>query len=96
MVLISSFKDNSKTHYWGIYQPIMSALNELFLYYANENQNSKIKANIFSPNAVKTGFRESIMPGEDKSKISDPKDVAVKIVNYILEAASTGEIIEIT
>ena len=36
------------------------------------------------------------MPGEDKSKISDPKDVAVKIVNYILEAADTGEIIEIT
>ena len=36
------------------------------------------------------------MPGEDKCKISDPKDVAVKIVNYILEAAGTGEIIEIT
>ena len=36
------------------------------------------------------------MPGEDKSKISDPKDVAVKIVNYILKEAGTGEIIEIT
>ena len=36
------------------------------------------------------------MPGEDKSKISDPKDVAVIIVNYILEGANTGEIIEIT
>ena len=36
------------------------------------------------------------MPGEDKSKISDPKDIAIKIVNYILEEAGTGEIIEIT
>ena len=94
LVLISSFKDNSKTHYWGIYQPIMSALNELFLYYANENQNSKIKANIFSPNAVKTGFRESIMPGEDKNKILTPEEVAVKIVEFIKTTKTTGEIIK--
>ena len=72
----------------------MSALNELFLYYANENQNSKIKANIFSPNAVKTGFRESIMPGEDKNKILNPEEVAIKIVEFIKTTKTTGEIIK--
>ncbi len=92
--LISSFKDNSKTHYWGIYQPIMSALNELFLYYANENKNSKIKANIFSPYAVKTDFRESIMPGEDKNKILTPEEVAIKIVDFIKTTKTTGELIK--
>ena len=55
-----------------------------------------IKTNIFCPLAVNTKLRDVIMPGEDKSKISDPKEVAAKIVNYILEEAGTGEIIEIT
>ena len=55
-----------------------------------------IKTNIFCPLAVNTKLRDVIMPGEDKSKISDPKDIAAKIVNYILEADGTGKIIEIT
>ena len=93
---VSSLKDPSKEYYWGIYQPIMTALNELLLTYSNENKGTNIKTNIFCPLAVNTKLRDVVMPGEDKSKISDPKDVAVKIVNYILEAASTGEIIEIT
>ena len=93
---VSSLKDPSKEYYWGIYQPIMTALNELLLTYSNENKGTNIKTNIFCPLAVNTKLRDVIMPGEDKSEISDPKDVAVKIVNYILEAAGTGEIIEIT
>ena len=93
---VSSLKDPSKEYYWGIYQPIMTALNELLLTYSKENKGTKIKTNIFCPLAVNTKLRDVIMPGEDKSKIIDPKDVAVKIVNYILEAAGTGEIIEIT
>ena len=93
---VSSLKNPSKEYYWGIYQPIMTALNELLLTYSKENQGTNIKTNIFCPLAVNTKLRDVIMPGEDKSKISDPKDVAVKIVNYILEAVGTGEIIEIT
>ena len=93
---VSSLKDPSKEYYWGIYQPIMTALNELLLTYSKENKDTNIKTNIFCPLAVNTKLRDVIMPGEDKSKISDPKDVAVKIVNYILEGAGTGEIIEIT
>ena len=93
---VSSLKDPSKEYYWGIYQPIMTALNELLLTYSKENKGANIKTNIFCPLAVNTKLRDVIMPGEDKSTINDPKDVAVKIVNSILEAAGTGEIIEIT
>ena len=93
---VSSLKDPSKEYYWGIYQPIMTALNELLLTYSKENKGTNIKTSIFCPLAVNTKLRDVIMPGEDKSKISDPKEVAAKIVNYILEAAGTGEIIEIT
>ena len=93
---VSSLKDPSKEYYWGIYQPIMTALNELLLTYSKENKDTNIKTNIFCPLAVNTKLRDVIIPGEDKSKISDPEDIATKIVNYILEADGTGKIIEIT
>ena len=92
---ISSLKDITKEFYWGVYQPVMTALNELLLMYANENKNTSIKTNIFCPKAVNTNLREIIMPGEDKSKISTPKDVAEKIVKLIFKTKETGRIIEI-
>ena len=93
---ISSLKDTTKEYYWGIYQPVMTALNELLLMYANENKNTSIKTNIFCPKAVNTNLREVIMPGENKSKISTPKDIAKKIVKLIFKTKETGRIIEIT
>ena len=67
-----------------------------FLIYANENKNTNIKANIFCPDAVDTKFREIIMPGEDKSKIKKPKQIASKILNQILNINSTGKITDIS
>ena len=93
---ISSIKDESKKYYWGVYQPIMTALNELLLIYANENRNTNIKTNIFCPRAVNTKFRESVMPGEDLNKISNPKDIAQNIVNYLMKTKVSGQIVEIT
>ena len=96
IAVISSIKDEFKEYYWGIYQPIMTALNELLLTYAIENRNTNIKTNIFCPKAVDTKFRDLIMPGEIKKNLSDPKEIANKIVNYILDTNSTGKIINIT
>ncbi len=96
LALISSKMHSTKAQYWGAYQPIMTAINELFLIYANENKNTNIKANIFCPDAVDTKFREIIMPGEDKSKIKKPKQIASKILNQILNINSTGKITDIS
>ena len=73
----------------------MTALNELVLTYANENKNTSVKANIFCPKAVNTKLRDLIIPGEDKSKLSKPEDVAETIVEYLLKTKDTGQIIEI-
>tara|TARA_Y100000992_G_scaffold288896_1_gene242958 strand:+ start:499 stop:1191 length:693 start_codon:yes stop_codon:yes gene_type:complete len=95
LALISSIADHEKSHYWGIYQPIMTALNELLITYANENLNTSIKANIFIPKSVDTDFRNNIMPGEDKSNTLSPQFVAKKVVKYILATKETGKIFEI-
>ncbi len=95
IAVISSIKDSSKEYYWGIYQPIMTALNDLIVTYANENKNTNIKANIFCPKAVNTKLREIIMPGEDKKYVSTPTEVAKEILEFILTNNSTGQIIKI-
>tara|TARA_B000000532_G_C18801055_1_gene377010 strand:+ start:178 stop:864 length:687 start_codon:yes stop_codon:yes gene_type:complete len=94
IALISSIKDSSKDYYWGIYQPIMTALNELFTTYAKENRSTNIRTNIFCPKAVNTSLRDVIMPGENKNNISDARSVAKKIVSHIFSKAKSG-IIEI-
>ncbi len=95
LAVISSFKDASKEEYWGIYQPIMTALNELINIYAMENKNTKIKINVYDPGNVDTRLRESIMPGESKDDIRSPKEVAIKIVDYILQGKTSGRFIKI-
>ena len=92
---ISSVNSSKKSHYWGVYQPVMTALNELVRMYANENINTSIKANVFCPSAVDTRVRENIMPGENKQEIKSAKIVAKEIVQVILNTEKNGEIIEL-
>ena len=95
LVIVSSNQDNTD-QYWGIYQPIMSALNELLVTYANENKKTNIKANILCPKAVDTSFRDKIMPGENKSNLLSVNEVAKKILELTSKKfEETGKIINI-
>ena len=94
-IIISSIKNEMQSQYWGIYQPIMTALNELVISFANENKGTSINANIVYPGAVNTKLRENIMPGEDKSSIKDPVDVAREVVNFLLSNEKSGGIINL-
>ena len=94
-IIISSIKNEMQSQYWGIYQPIMTALNELVISFANENKGTSINANIIYPGAVNTKFRENIMPGEDKKKIKNPGEVARAVVNFLLSNEKSGQIIRL-
>jgi len=93
VLVVSYLAKKIANQYWGIYQPIMHALNELIITYAVENKNSNIKANLLCPGAVDTPFRNKIMPGEDKSNLLTVNTVAKKILeltqNNLIE---TGKI----
>ena len=95
LAIISSIKNEMTSQYWGIYQPIMSALNELVISFASENQGTSIKANVIYPGPVNTNFRENIMPGENKNEIKDPVSVASAIVKFLLSNDKSGEIIKL-
>ena len=93
---VISFNKNNGNQYWGIYQPIMRALNELLITYANENKTTRIKANLLCPTGVNTNFRDKIMPGENKNKLLSTKTVAKKILEITsIDFQETGKIIDI-
>jgi len=95
LVVISSNQNNG-VQYWGVYQPIMKALNELLITYANENKKTNIKANILCPKAVDTNFRDKIMPGENKDTLLSTATVAKKIIEMTSKKfEETGKIINI-
>ena len=94
--MIVSSDQNNENQYWGVYQPIMKALNELLITYANENRKTNIKANVLCPKAVNTSFRDKIMPGENKNNLLSVNDVAKKIIELTSKNfQETGKIINI-
>ncbi len=96
LIVVSSNEKEIGKHYWGIYQPIMKALNELVITYANENLRTNIKANIVCPSAVDTEFRDSIMPGENKNNLLSTKQVSQEIVKLTKKTLKdSGKIFEI-
>ena len=95
LVIVSS-SQNNENQYWGVYQPIMKALNELLITYANENRKTNIKANVLCPKAVNTSFRDKIMPGENKNNLLSVNEVAKKIIELTSKNfQETGKIINI-
>jgi len=93
-ILISSMYSALKSQYWGGYQPIMTALNELVRIYGEENKN--IRVNCICPSAVDTDFRNDIMPGEDKKLILKPEKIAENIIKIIQDdTIQSGDIITI-
>ena len=93
-ILISSVYSILRSQYWGGYQPIMTALNELVRIYAEENKN--IRVNCICPSAVDTDFRNDIMPGENKKLILKPEKIAENIIKTIQDdTIQSGDIITI-
>jgi short-subunit dehydrogenase len=68
----------------------------LVITYAEENKNTKIKANVLCPKAVNTSFRDKIMPGENKEDILSVYTVAMKVIELTKKDLSeTGKIFNI-
>ncbi len=75
---------NGLSPYWGPYAIAKAGLEALAKTYAEETINSNIRVNLLDPGPMRTGLRSKAFPGEDRTKLNDPRDVAARAVELLL------------
>jgi NAD(P)-dependent dehydrogenase (short-subunit alcohol dehydrogenase family) len=95
VVFVSSSSAESARPYWGLYAASKAALNAMAKSYAGELIQTKLKANVFYPGAVRTAMRASAVPGEDPATLPSPAEIAPKLVNLLSPSLSeNGQIFD--
>ena len=85
------------TAYFGIYGATKAALHHLVMSWAEETRNSSLRVNLIDPGPVATNIRVAAFPGEDRSKLARPEDVAPAIAALCLpEEIRHGELIRVS
>jgi len=93
-VFLTSGAAYSTKPFWGAYSTSKAALDALVKSWANEQKNTSLKINLYSPGPVRTAMRAQAMPGENPSTLPTAEDVAPQIVSLCApDYQKTGEII---
>ncbi len=66
--------------FWGPYQASKAGLEAMVAAWADENEKSAIRINLFDPGATATPMRAEAMPGEDPATLPDAATVAGALV----------------
>jgi NAD(P)-dependent dehydrogenase (short-subunit alcohol dehydrogenase family) len=72
--------------YWGPYAVSKAGLEALVRSYAHELANTNVRVNLLDPGPMRTGLRAKAFPGEDRSKLGEPSEVA----EFALPLLTTG------
>lgn len=74
--------------FWGPYQASKAGLEALVYAWADENEKTSLRVNLFDPGATRTQMRADAMPGEDPMTLPAPDEVAAHMVD-MLEASES-------
>lgn len=81
--------------YWGPYAASKAALESMVLTYAAEVGMTPLRVNLLDPGAVATAMRKDAYPGEDRSKLKKPDDIAGAFVDLAEPACALhGELVK--
>lgn len=82
-VFVSSSSAKSARPFWGLYAASKAAVDAMVKAYAGEVAQTKVRANVFYPGAVRTAMRAKAMPGENPDTLPKPADIAPKLVDMV-------------
>lgn len=69
--------------YWGPYQAAKMGMEGLVRAWAEENEQSSLRVNLFDPGPTATDMRAEAMPGEDPATLPSAEIVAATIVDCV-------------
>ena len=88
-IFVSSGVAQNVRAFWGAYAVSKAALEMLVRIYAQENLQTKIRANLIDPGRTRTRMRATAYPGEDPQTLPTPEDVTEPFVR-LARADYTG------
>ncbi|MEL6568798.1 MAG: SDR family NAD(P)-dependent oxidoreductase [Pseudomonadota bacterium] len=74
--------------FWGPYQASKAGLEGLIHAWAEENEQTELRVNLYDPGATRTEMRFDAMPGEDPETLPTPESIAGPMCD-LLEASET-------
>jgi NAD(P)-dependent dehydrogenase (short-subunit alcohol dehydrogenase family) len=69
--------------FWGAYAASKAGLEAMIACYADENENTPLRINLFDPGPTRTDMRFKAMPGEDRSLLPTPETVVERVPDYL-------------
>ncbi len=75
--------------FWGAYGATKAATEHLVRTWADELENTRVRAALIDPGAMRTKMRAEAMPGEDPEDLPDPAEIGPMIVE--LAGAELGQ-----
>jgi NAD(P)-dependent dehydrogenase (short-subunit alcohol dehydrogenase family) len=96
-LFVSSRIVQKPTAYFGIYGATKAAHHHLVMAWAEETRSSTLRVNLVDPGPVATDIRTGAFPGEDRSAMPRPADVAPAIAALCLPGETRhGEMIRVS
>ena len=95
-LILSSGVAHSCRANWGPYAMSKAAVEAMARVWAAESASTPLKVNSVNPGATRTQMRAKAMPGEDKSALPEPAEVARVIVSLLDPSlVQTGQIFDV-
>jgi NAD(P)-dependent dehydrogenase (short-subunit alcohol dehydrogenase family) len=71
-IFLTSHRATEPRAFWGLYGVTKAGLENLVRTWADELEQTSIRAVLLDPGAMRTGLRAEAMPGEDAASLPDP------------------------
>lgn len=69
--------------FWGPYQASKAGLEAMVFAWADENEKTSLRVNLFDPGATRTDMRADAVPGEDPMTLPAPSEVAPRLADLV-------------
>ena len=79
-IFLTSSRASHPRAFWGPYGASKAAMENIVRTWADEMENTKVRAVLLDPGAMRTKMRSEAMPGEDPTTLPEPSEIGPLIV----------------
>jgi NAD(P)-dependent dehydrogenase (short-subunit alcohol dehydrogenase family) len=83
-LFVTSSRAAAPRAFWGPYSASKAAMEAIVRAWADELENSRVRAAIIDPGAMRTRMRAEAYPGEDPTTLPEPAEIGPMIVELVL------------